>query len=94
LGETPLQAAAREVREEAGVDVELIARLGDVHYIYMRDGRRIAKRVTYYAFRYVAGDPEDHDHEVEEARWLPAAEAATALTYAGDREMVTRASTL
>jgi hypothetical protein len=60
----------------------------------MREGRRIAKRVTYYAFRYTGGDPADHDHEVEEARWMPAAEATTKLTYAGDRQMVEKASTL
>ena len=93
-GETPVQAAAREVREEAGVDGELVGQLGDVHYVYMRDGRRIAKRVTYFAFRYAGGDPDDHDHEVEEARWMRVADAARELTYAGDREMVARASLL
>ena len=93
-GETPVQAAAREVREEAGVEGELVGELGDVHYVYMREGRRIAKRVTYFAFRYAAGDPADHDHEVEEARWMPAAQAARALSYAGDREMVARAANL
>ena len=34
---------------------------------------------------------EDHDHEIEEARWMPLEEAATALTYDGEREMVLRA---
>ena len=93
-GETPVQAAAREVREEAGVEGELVGELGDVHYVYMRDGRRIAKRVTYFAFRYARGDPADHDHEVEEARWMPTTQARRALTYPGDREMVTRAGLL
>ncbi len=91
-GETPIEAATREVREEAGVDVELVGELGDVHYVYMRDGRRIAKRVTYFAFRYAGGDPDDHDDEVEEARWMPVDEAARALSYAGDRDMVARAT--
>ncbi len=93
-GETPLEAAAREVREEAGVEVDLVGELGDVHYVYMRGGRRVAKRVTYFAFRYLAGDPDDHDHEVEEARWMPLREAAEALTYAGDRDVVARAGLL
>jgi 8-oxo-dGTP pyrophosphatase MutT (NUDIX family) len=86
-GETPPQAAAREVREEAGVDAELVAELGAVRYWYMRAGRRVAKQVDFFLFRYRSGDPGDHDHEVEQARWMPLAEAARALTYEGERRM-------
>ena len=45
----------------------------------------------FFLFDYVAGDVADHDHEVEEARWMPLAEAAPALTYPGERKMVERA---
>jgi 8-oxo-dGTP pyrophosphatase MutT (NUDIX family) len=90
-GETPPQAAEREVREEAGVAARLVSELGTVRYWYMRGGRRIAKRVDFFLFGYVAGDVGDHDHEVEVARWMPLAEAARALTYAGERSMVARA---
>jgi len=90
-GETAEQAAAREVREEAGVEADLVGRLGDVRYFYQRDGRRIFKRVRFFLFAYRSGDPSDHDDEVEEARWMDLAEAATALTYDGERAMAARA---
>jgi mutator protein MutT len=90
-GETPEQAAAREVREEAGVEADLVGSLGHVRYFYQRDGRRIAKRVAFYLFAYRAGSPDDHDDEVEEARWMPLAEAMEALTYRGEREVAARA---
>ncbi|HYV16662.1 MAG TPA: NUDIX hydrolase [Conexibacter sp.] len=90
-GETPEQAAAREVREEAGVEVDLIGRLGDVRYFYQRGGRRIFKRVVFFLFAYRGGSLDDHDDEVEEARWMALAEAAQALSYAGEREMAARA---
>jgi 8-oxo-dGTP pyrophosphatase MutT (NUDIX family) len=90
-GETPIQAAAREVREEAGVDAEARGELGAVRYWYMRKGKRIAKQVDFYLFEYLGGDVADHDHEVEHARWMPLAEAAEALTYEGEREMAARA---
>jgi 8-oxo-dGTP pyrophosphatase MutT (NUDIX family) len=90
-GETPEQAAAREVREEAGVEAELVEKLGDVRYFYQRDGRRIFKRVRFFLFAYRAGDPADHDDEIEEARWMDLAEAARSLSYAGEREMAARA---
>jgi 8-oxo-dGTP pyrophosphatase MutT (NUDIX family) len=90
-GETPEQAAAREVREEAGVEAELVDRLGEVRYWYQRDGRRIPKVVSFFLFRYRSGDLADHDHEVEEASWMALGEAARQLSYRGEREMVARA---
>ena len=90
-GETPPQAAQREVREEAGVETTLVDELGEVRYWYQREGRRIAKLVTFFLFEYAAGDVADHDAEVEEARWMPLDQALHALTYKGEREMVQRA---
>jgi ADP-ribose pyrophosphatase YjhB (NUDIX family) len=89
--EGPEEAAAREVREETGVDAELLERLGEIRYTYERRGRRVNKRVAFYLFRYVSGDLADHDHEIEDARWMPLDEAREALTYAGEREMASRA---
>ncbi|HMJ32685.1 MAG TPA: NUDIX hydrolase [Baekduia sp.] len=90
-GETPVQAAEREVREEAGVEADFERELGAVRYWYMRGGQRIAKQVDFFLFRYRAGDVADHDDEVEEARWMPLAEAATRLSYDGERTMAARA---
>lgn len=84
-------AARREVREETGVTGELIEKLGDVRYSYERKGRRIDKRVAFFLFEYRSGDLGDHDHEIEEARWMPMAQAARELSYEGEREMVERA---
>jgi len=90
-GETTLQAAEREVREETGVLVELVHELGEVRYWYRRDGRTIAKSVTFYLFNYVGGDTADHDDEVEEARWIELKAAQRTLTHAAERKMVMRA---
>ena len=90
-GENAEQAATREVREEAGVDADLVSKLGDVRYFYQRDGQRIFKMVRFFLFDYRGGSLDDHDDEVEEARWMPLAEAARALSYRGEREMVERA---
>ena len=89
--ETAEAAATREVSEETGVTAELIEKLGEVNYTYERRGRRVAKRVAFYLFEYRSGDLADHDHEIEDARWMPLEEAARSLSYAGEREMVKRA---
>ena len=90
-GESPVDAALREVREEAGVEARLVEPLGDVRYWYTRDGRRIAKVVSFFLLDYVSGAVDDHDFEVEHACWMPLEEAARELTYAGEREMAARA---
>jgi 8-oxo-dGTP pyrophosphatase MutT (NUDIX family) len=89
--ETPEAAARREVAEETGVEAELLEELGDVRYRYERKGRRVAKVVRFYLFRYISGDVADHDHEIEEARWIPLEQAARELSYPGERDMVARA---
>jgi 8-oxo-dGTP pyrophosphatase MutT (NUDIX family) len=90
-GEDPEAAALREVREETGVEAEVVARLGEVRYRYQRNGRRIAKVVAFFLLRYRSGSVADHDHEVEEAHWMPLAQAVEELSYDGEREMVRRA---
>jgi 8-oxo-dGTP pyrophosphatase MutT (NUDIX family) len=90
-GESAADAALREVREEAGVDARLVEQLGDVRYWYMRDGRRIAKVVSFFLLEYLGGEVTDHDREVEHARWLALERAARELTYKGERDMASRA---
>src|SRR5690348_13625669 len=90
-GETPQQAAQREVREETGLEAELVDKLGDVRYWYQREGRRIHKRVTFYLFEHVSGSFDDHDDEIVEARWMSLEQAAKELSFPGERDMVERA---
>jgi 8-oxo-dGTP pyrophosphatase MutT (NUDIX family) len=87
-GETPVQAATREVREETGVVAEPVHELGESRYWYRRDGRTIGKAVVFFLFDYVEGDTADHDDEVEEVRWIGLDEANAALSHAAEREMV------
>jgi 8-oxo-dGTP pyrophosphatase MutT (NUDIX family) len=89
--ESAADAARREVREEAGVESRLVEKLGDVRYVYMREGLRIAKVVSFFLLEYISGDVGDHDREVQEARWLVLEDAARELTYPGERDMVARA---
>ena len=89
--ETAVQAATREVREETGLTADVIEPLGEVHYEYERKGRPIQKTVAFFLFRYVSGSLDDHDHEIEEARWMTLQDAADAVTYPGEREILLRA---
>jgi len=93
-GESPEEAARREVREEAGVDGEVVQKLGDVEYWYVRrGGTRVFKNVAFFLLSYLSGDVEDHDHEVDSAEWVPLDDAERLLQYKGEKQMAAAALT-
>ncbi|MCX6388511.1 MAG: NUDIX hydrolase [Solirubrobacterales bacterium] len=87
-GETALEAATREVREETGLVCELVRDLGEVTYWYRREAKSIHKSVVFFEFRQVGGDFSDHDDEVDSAEWMPVDDALEALTFEGERDML------
>ncbi len=94
-GESPEATAVREVAEETGVESVSTGKLGDVRYVYTRDGKRVFKIVSFYLLRYRRGRigdlPAQFRHEVDEARWLPLEEAPGLLSYKGERAMAEKA---
>ena len=94
-GEDAAAAAAREVKEETGVEGRFVEKLGDVRYVYTWEGERVFKIVSFYLFRYVRGRlgdvPPEHAHEVDAVQWLPLVDAPRLLAYRSEQEMVARA---
>ena len=97
-GEKPEQTALREVREETGVRAEMVAKLADIKYIYVRnwgDHARVFKIVSFYLLIYRSGRLGDISPamrvEVQNAFWLPLEEATAKLSYKGEREVAERA---
>jgi 8-oxo-dGTP pyrophosphatase MutT (NUDIX family) len=88
--ETPEETAAREVREETGITAKVREPLGDVQYWYRRGGHRVFKTVHFFLCDFVSGSTDDHDHEVDEARWMPLRDALTGLSYPGERALIER----
>lgn len=98
-GESPESTAIREVREEAGIDTQLVAPLETIEYWYVATegaaGRvRYHKFVHFFLLEYLGGDVADHDREVNEARWVNLADANGLLAFANERKVVAEAGEL
>jgi len=92
-GEKPLEAALREVREEAGLHGESVADLGHIEYWYRDSESKVLyhKFVHYYLLRCEGGDVADHGWEVDEARWFRIGEAMETISYENQREVLFKA---
>jgi 8-oxo-dGTP pyrophosphatase MutT (NUDIX family) len=88
----------REVHEETGLRATLVAKLGDIKYVYVRKwagNEKAFKIVSFYLTKYQSGQIDDVTekmrHEVRRAYWMPLAEAPAKLSYNGERQMAEKA---
>jgi 8-oxo-dGTP pyrophosphatase MutT (NUDIX family) len=97
-GEMPEATALREVREETGLEADIVAPLEVIEYWYYSKGEaprvRYHKFVHFFLMRYTSGDVSDHDTEVNEARWVEIEEAAGMLAFKSERKVVELARAL
>ncbi|TMK85777.1 MAG: NUDIX hydrolase [Actinobacteria bacterium] len=91
-GENPVEAAVREVQEETGLQGEIVQPLGEISYWFVWGGERVRKRVAFFLMQAVGGDTSLHDHEMEDVRWFPLAEALSAASYPSERQVIRRAA--
>lgn len=72
-GEHPAEAAIREAREEAAVDVRVdrIASIGVSRMVTYDNGDRAQYIDHTFACTYLSGDPHPADGENTDARWFP-----------------------
>lgn len=91
-GEDSATAAMREVREETGLEVEIVEKLPTIDFWFYEDPEtRVHKFVAFYLMRAIGGDVEQHDYEVAGVRWFPLKEAIEALAFESEQELVREA---
>lgn len=97
-GESEEQAAAREVREEAGIECEVLEKIETVEYWYFaaHKGERVRyhKFVHFFLMKYLSGDVKNHDFEIAEARWVSIDEAIELLAFKSEKDVVRKAAEL
>jgi 8-oxo-dGTP pyrophosphatase MutT (NUDIX family) len=93
-GETPEQAAIREIQEETGIVGEVLAPLGTIDFWFVAEDRRVHKTVHHFLLRATGGELSDLDVEVTEVAWVPLDQLEGRLAYADERRLVRLATTM
>jgi ADP-ribose pyrophosphatase YjhB (NUDIX family) len=89
-GETPEQAALREVQEETGIESIIEKSLGVIDFWFMAGGKRIHKTVHHYLFRENGGYLAAQETEVDEVAWFPLSEIVAKLAYPDEKKLIAR----
>jgi 8-oxo-dGTP diphosphatase len=92
-GETLAEAAAREVREETALEIEVLTLAGHREAV-MRDAQGRVERhfvIMCFAARWISGEPVLNE-ELDDARWLAPPEIAGLRTTDGLAEIVASAA--
>ena len=90
-GETFEQVAVREVQEETGLEVRLIAYIGNISYSFIHDRIRFQKQVRHFLFEAIGGDTSLHDAEYDQVEWFSIPEALRRLTYQNEVNILSQA---
>ncbi len=93
-GETPEQAAIREVQEETGIQSEITNSLGVIDFWFMAGGKRIHKTVHHFIFTETGGLLAAQESEVDEVSWFPLAEIVDRLAYPDEKKLIARSGEL
>ena len=91
-GESPEEAAIREVREETGHTGEIREPLGEVSYWFVWDQERVRKTVHFFLMDHDGEPPGERDHEMEEVRWFPLERAPKIAGFKSEKEILRKAA--
>jgi ADP-ribose pyrophosphatase YjhB (NUDIX family) len=94
VGETPEQAAIREVAEETGIKSEIKRSLGVIDFWFMASGKRIHKTVHHFLFTEVGGKLAPQVTEVDDVAWFELDEIVTKLAYPDERKLIAKSGKL
>ena len=93
-GESPEEAALREVCEETGIKSAITRSLGVIDFWFMAEGKRIHKTVHHFLFAEKSGKLEPQLSEVDEVKWFPLDDIAKTLAYPDERKLIQRSGDL
>lgn len=91
VGESSKEAALREVKEETGLEVEILDKLGQSQYVFTHKEEKIFKTVTMFLMKYTNGEVKPQELEIIGLGWYPADVALEKLSFKKDKDFLSKA---
>jgi 8-oxo-dGTP pyrophosphatase MutT (NUDIX family) len=95
-GETPIESALRECKEEVGLMPSYVYVEDPIleHYTFTHEDIFIEKTVTFYIGIIEGGEVTIQPEEIKAAVWMPVGEVSARLTYPAAQLVLAQANTL
>jgi 8-oxo-dGTP pyrophosphatase MutT (NUDIX family) len=91
-GETSEEAARREVKEETGLDIEILPNFKEtIRYFFRWEGKNVLKFVTFFWAETKSKEVEISDEHIG-FEWLPFEEAVAKVAFKNAKEMIKKAN--
>ena len=88
-GETEVQTALREVKEETGLSIQLEEGFRECVEYFPKP--YIKKQVVYFLGRSLGDEARRQEEEISELRWVPLADAQRMVTFSNDKNLLKEA---
>ena len=88
-GETEVQTALREVKEETGLDIDLEGDFRQSVEYYPKPN--VKKQVVYFLGHARNDHVVRQEEEIGETRWIPLEQAHTWVTFRNDKNLISKA---
>ena len=87
-GETPAEAALREVREETGLEAKIVKPLETIQYFFRVGDTLIRKHVEFFLMQYVAGELTPQLSEVDDVEWVELGQSLERSSFESERKLL------
>ena len=92
--ESSVAAAKREVREETGVETEVLDKIGEEKYFFTENKQKIFKTVVFYLMKYAKEAENGFEEETEAIEWLKFTQAKKRLAFDKEKRLLVKAQAL
>ena len=87
-GETSEQAALREVREETGLEAQIVRPLDTIEYFFRAGDTLIKKKVDFYLMLHTGGTMTPQLSEVDDVAWVPLSEGIERASFESEKKLL------
>ncbi len=89
--ESSKEAALREVKEEVGIEAEVMEKVGQSSYIFQANEEKVFKIVTMFLMKAKKDTISIQAAEIQEARWVDSSRVLDLLSFSNDKKLFQKA---